>query len=197
MPAKRIVIYKEDKLITIILIIIIIILLLLWGIVSYNNFIKLRNNVKEAFSTMDIYLKKRFDLIPNLVETVKGYTKHESTTLEKVINARNKVTNAQSIPEQMEAESSLTNHLDSLFALSESYPDLKANRNFISLQNQLNQIENDIAYARKYYNGAVKQLNMECESFPSALIAKLFKFEEMPMYQITNNNERENIEVKF
>lgn len=150
----------------------------MWGIVSYNNFIKLRNNVKEAFSTMDIYLKKRFDLIPNLVETVKGYTKHESTTLEKVINARNKVTNAQSIPEQMEAESSLTNHLDSLFALSESYPDLKANRNFINLQNQLNQIENDIAYARKYYNGAVKQLNMECESFPSALIAKLFKFEE-------------------
>lgn len=189
--------FKEVKMITIILIIIIIISLLLWGIISYNNFIKLRNNVKEAFSTMDIYLKKRFDLIPNLVETVKGYAKHESTTLEKVINARNKVTNAQSIPEQIKAENSLSDRLNSLFALSENYPDLKANRNFINLQDQLNQIENDIAYARKYYNGAVKQLNTACESFPSMLIAKLFKFKEMPMYQITNSNERENIKVKF
>ena len=180
-----------------IIILLIIVGVLVWGIISYNNFVKLKNNVKEAFATMEVYFKKRFDLIPNLVETVKGYTQHEKTTLENVVKARNQLTNVQNISEQVDAENLLNESLKSLFALSESYPDLKANQNFKDLQNQLNQIEDDIANARKYYNGSVKQLNTACEKFPGVIIAKLFHFETMPMYQVTNDEERENVKVKF
>ena len=154
----------------------IVILLGIIFVVMYNGFIRLHNNCDEAFATMDVYLKKRYDLIPNLVETVKGYATHESQTLEKVIAART---------------------LKSLFALAESYPDLKANQNFLELSDQLRAVEEDIANSRKYYNAVVKQFNTKCEVFPSNLIASIFHFEKKPMFEVGAAEERENVKVSF
>ena len=135
------------------------------SISAYNNFVKLSNKIKEAFATMDVYLKKRYDLIPNLVETVKGYAKHEQGTLEKVISARNMAMNASNVGDKIEGENVLSGTLKSLFALSENYPDLKANQNFVSLQNDLNRMEEEIASSRKYYNAIVNTFNTKTEVF--------------------------------
>ena len=179
------------------IIIAIIIVLAIAFVGMYNSFIKLKNSCEEAFSTMDVYMKKRFDLIPNLVETVKGYAAHEKETLEKVMAARNGVQSAATVEEKMAQENVLTGTLKSLFAVAEAYPDLKANTNFLDLQNQLNLVEEDIANSRKYYNAVVKQFNTKCEMFPSNIIASIFHFEKKPMFEVDSAEERKNVEVKF
>ena len=179
------------------IIIAIIIVLAIAFVGMYNSFIKLKNSCEEAFSTMDVYMKKRFDLIPNLVETVKGYAAHEKETLEKVMAARNGVQSAATVEEKMAQENVLTGTLKSLFAVAEAYPDLKANTNFLDLQNQLNLVEEDIANSRKYYNAVVKQFNTKCEMFPSNIIASTFHFERKPMFEVDSAEERKNVEVKF
>lgn len=177
-----------------IVVIVIIIAILLFVISTYNGLIRMRNQCDEAFSTMDVYLKKRFDLIPNLVATVKGYAKHEAETLEKVIAARNQATG---LAEKVESEGQITSALKSIFALAENYPDLKANESFVKLQGQLEKIETDIEQSRKYYNGCVKQYRDKRMVFPSNIIAGIFHFEDRPMFEVTEAAERENVKVEF
>lgn len=179
-----------------IVIAVIVVLILIWLASTYNGLIRKRNTCEEAFSTMDVYLKKRFDLIPNLVSTVKGYAKHESETLEKVIAARNSGA-TQTVEERMQDENQITGALRQIFALSENYPDLKANQNFLDLQGQLKSIEADIANARKYYNGAVKEFNNACEQVASNIVANMFHFERKPMFEVKEEAERENVKVEF
>lgn len=174
----------------------IIVVVILYVLIVNNSIIKYFNRVKEAFSTMDVYLKKRFDLIPNLVETVKGYTKHESETLENVIKARNTYLSATTPEGQMEADGELTKAVSKLFALTESYPDLKANTNFMSLQGQLEETENKISSARQFYNDTVLKYNNKVEVIPSNIVASLFHFEKEPFFK-ANEQERENVQVKF
>lgn len=169
----------------------------IWVIGAYNGFIKLRNNVDEGFSTMDIYMKKRYDLIPNLVETVKGYAKHEKSTLESVMKARYSAMNSSTTEQKIENENILQGALKSLFAVTENYPDLKANENFTELQNSLKELEDEIANSRKYYNGVAKIYNTKREVFPSNIIANMFKFTKRPMFEIEDKEERKNVKVSF
>lgn len=166
-------------------------------ITVYNGLVKLGLMVDEAFATMDVYLKKRYDLIPNLVETVKGYAKHESETLEAVITARNKAQSASTPEAQMQAEGDLSQVMGRLFALTESYPDLKANTNFMDLQKQLQTLETEIAQSRKYYNGTVRQYNTKISVFPNNLLAGMFGFVKRPSFEITNEVERDTVKVSF
>jgi LemA protein len=172
-------------------------LLAIFVIGMYNSFIKLRNIVEESFSTMDVYMKKRFDLIPNLVETVKGYAAHEQGTFEKVTAARSAIQSAGNVEDRMAAENALTGTLKSLFAVAEAYPDLKANSNFMDLQAQLQLIEQDIANSRKYYNATVKDYNTKTEQFPANVIANIFNFKRKPMFELDNEAERQNVNVSF
>ena len=178
-------------------VLLLIIITAIWFVATYNAFIKLRNNVEEGFSTMDVYMKKRYDLIPNLVETVKGYATHEKDTLQKVIEARNMAMNSTSPQDQIKNDSALSGTLKSLFAVAESYPQLQANQNFLDLQNQLQVLEGEIASSRKYYNGVVKVYENKREVFPSNIVAKMFKFEEKSFYEVENSEERKNVKVKF
>lgn len=171
--------------------------LAVWYVSTYNGFVSLSVKCDEAYSTMDIYLKKRYDLIPNLVETVKGYAKHESETLENVVAARGMAVSARTPEEKAAAEGTLNSALSRLMAVSESYPDLKANANFADLQRQLQQMENEIANSRKYYNGVVKSFNIKCQSIPSSIVASLAHFTVKPLFEITNDVERENVKVQF
>ncbi|MFB0919434.1 MAG: LemA family protein [Oscillospiraceae bacterium] len=171
-------------------------IILLWVVSAYNGLVKLRNMVREAFSTMDVYMKKRYDLIPNLVETVKGYASHEAGTLEKVIQARNAAASATTVEGKIEGENALAGTLKSLFALAEAYPDLKANTNFMDLQRQLQAVEGDIANSRKYYNAVVRDYNTKIETFPSVIVASMFGFKQETMFEI-NSAERENVKVQF
>jgi LemA protein len=164
---------------------------------AYNNFVLLRNRVEEAFSTMDVFMMKRYDLIPNLVETVKGYAKHESETLERVIQARNMAVNASSPEDKMKAEGEFSGVLSRLFALSEAYPDLKANQQFLDLQNQLKLIEDDIAQSRKFYNGTTRQYNTSIETFPNNIVAGIFKFTRKPLFEVEDPSQRQNVKVQF
>ncbi|MCL1808880.1 MAG: LemA family protein [Clostridiales bacterium] len=168
-----------------------------WLAAGYNSFVKLKNMIEEAFSTMDVYLKKRYDLIPNLVETVKGYAKHESGTLEKVVQARNMAQGAATIEDKIAGENMLSGTLKTLFAVAEAYPDLKANENFMDLQKQLMRIEDEIANSRKYFNGVVKDFNTKVESFPSNIIAGIFHFTRKPMFEVESREERQNVKVQF
>lgn len=179
-----------------VIIVVVLVIIGLWIAGTYNKLIRKRNNAKEGFSTMDVYLKKRFDLIPNLVETVKGYATHERETLEAVMRARSQVATAGTFDQKFEHENMLTGALGRLFAVAENYPDLKANQNFLNLQEQLRSVEQDIANARKFYNGTVKDLNNSIEQFPSNVVAGIFHFEKMPMFEI-NEESRENVQVKF
>ena len=166
----------------------------------YNKLVSLKNRVLEAWSGIDVQLKRRYDLIPNLVNTVKGYAAHESGTLEKVIQARNQAMSAGSggnIGAQVQAENALSGTLKSLFALSENYPDLKANTSFIQLQNTLGEIEENLSNARRYYNALVRDNNTAVEAFPSNLIANNFNFGKFDFFEIENEAERQNVEVKF
>lgn len=177
--------------------VVVVVLLVLYGVSQYNGFVGLKNRVDEAYSTMDVYLKKRYDLIPNLVETVKGYTKHEQETLTGVINARNAAVSATTPDARIAAEGELGQVMGRLFALTESYPDLKANTNFIDLQTQLKTIETEIAQSRKYYNGVVRTYNTKRESFPSNIIAGMFNFTAKPLFEIEDVTQRENVKVQF
>ncbi len=174
----------------------ILVVVLVVGVGYYNTFVRLRTQTDEAFSTMDVYLKKRYDLIPNLVEVVKQYASHEKETLEKVISARNMAMGAQSLDEKAQNENMLSGTLKTLFAVSESYPDLKADTSFLNLQNQLTGLENEISQARKYYNGAVRALNTKVEMFPSNIIAGMTGFKKYPFFTV-DESERENVKVQF
>lgn len=174
----------------------IITLIIIYVFVLYNNFIKLNNKVKEAFSTMDVYLKKRWDLIPNLVEIVKGYAKHEKDTLREVVNLRNSAYDKIPNDEKIKINEKLSNNIYKIMALAESYPDLKANENFKNLSNQLTKIEDDIANSRKYYNGSVRIYNNKVEMFPSNIFAKIFGYKVKSMFE-ADKSERENVQVKL
>lgn len=180
----------------VIIAVVVVLSIVIWLISTRNSLVGLRNNVEEAFSTIDVYLKKRWDLIPNLVETVKGYASHESETLTKVVEARNVAMNATSAEDKIAAENMLSGTLKSLFALQEAYPDLKANQQFAMLQSQLTAIENDIAQHRKYYNATVKQFNNKIMFFPSNLIANAMKLTKKPFFEV-EESERQNVQVKF
>ncbi len=184
-------------LIVLIVVIAIVVILLLWVMGTYNSLVRGKNGIEEAFSTMDVYLKKRFDLIPNLVETVKGYAAHEKETLEKTIAMRNAAGNARDFNERIQSESALSGAVRNLFAIAENYPDLKANQNFLELQGQLRGCEEDIANARKYYNAVVRRFNDRVMMFPSSIIAGMFHFEKQPMFEVANEAERENVKVSF
>ena len=175
----------------------VLLLFVIWLICVYNGLIKARANFEESFSTMDIYMKKRYDLIPNLVETVKGYAKHEKEALEGVMQARYSCMSANDPKDRAKKEHMLAGTLKTLFKVTENYPQLKANANFMDLQSRLNELEVDIVNARKYYNGCVKQLNNKIMMFPSNLVAKMFKFEIQPLFEIVTEEERENPKVKF
>lgn len=169
----------------------------IWFVAGYNGFITMRNRIEEAFATMDVYLKKRYDLIPNLVETVKGYAAHEQGTLEKVVAARNMAASANSMEEKLKGETQLQATLKSLFAVAEAYPDLKANTNFMDLQRQLQKLEDEIASARKYYNAVVKEFNTKTELFPSNLIAGIFHFTRKTMFEVDDQAQRDAVKVQF
>ena len=178
------------------IILIIVVLIILWVVSTYNSLITLRNRVKDAWSQIDVQLKRRFDLIPNLVETVKGYTKHESETLENVIKARNSYVSATLPEDQMKADGELTQAISKLFALTEAYPDLKANQNFMDLQAELQQTEDKIAMSRQFYNDIVMQYNNKVEMVPSNIVANIFKFNKEAFFE-ANSVEKENVQVKF
>lgn len=187
---------RKGELMTLIIIGVIIAVLVVAVIAMYNGFVKSSNDCEEAFSTMDVYLKKRFDLIPNLVETVKGYASHEKETLNAVTAARTAVGNSSSTAEKLANENVLSGTLRSLFAVAEAYPDLKANANFQELMGQLQKVEEDIANARKYYNAVVKKYNIKVQAFPSSIIASMFHYEKKPMFE-TDAASRENVKVDF
>ncbi|MBP1157381.1 MULTISPECIES: LemA family protein [unclassified Paenibacillus] len=161
----------------------IVVIVVLYVIATYNGLVKLRNWVKESWSQIDVQLKRRHDLIPNLVETVKGYAKHEQETLEKIIQARNQMLNGTP-NERIEADNQLQSALKSIFALGEAYPDLKANQNFLRLQEELTNSENKVAYSRQLYNKTVAEYNIKRESFPSNIIAGMFSFKEEQLLTI-------------
>ena len=175
---------------------VLILAIIIWFIASYNKFVSLRAHVEDSFSTIDIYLKKRFDLIPNLVETVKGYAKHESETFRQVTEARAQMGKASTRAEIVEADKALSRALYSFRRVTENYPELKANTNFMDLQAQLRTIENELVNARKYYNACVRELNTKILSFPSLIVARLFKFTASELFEIAPE-ERENIKVSF
>ena len=178
----------------------IVILVALFAISLYNGLIRLKNRVDEAWSDIDVQLKRRYDLIPNLVSTVKGYASHESQTLEAVVNARNVAMAAQSSGDakaQGEAENALSGTLKSIFALAENYPDLKANTNFLELQRELSDTENKIQASRRFYNGNVRDFNTKIQSFPNNIVASWLKFSEYKFFEIGSEGERQNVEVKF
>lgn len=179
-----------------IILIIVVVLLVLYVISVYNSLVNLKNKVEDQASQIDVELKRRFDLVPNLVETVKGYTKHEKETLENVVKARNSYVSADNLGDQLKADGELTNAISKLFALTESYPDLKANENFMNLQNELSAIEEKIVYARQFYNDSVLMLNNKVEMFPSNLVAKMFNFTKKEFFE-ASSVERENVKVKF
>ncbi len=174
-----------------------IIAIVAWYFSTHNRFIQLRNSVEEAYSTMDVYLKKRFDMIPNLVETVKGYAKHESDVLTGITKARANVEAATTTAEKLEANAELTRALRNMNLVVENYPDLKANTNFLDLQNALRATEGEIANARKYYNAVTKAFNTKRETIPSSIVAKRMKLEKQPYFEVEDVAERKNVTVKF
>lgn len=175
---------------------VIVVLLIIYVVGVYNGLIQLRNKVDDQASQIDVQLKRRFDLIPNLVETVKGYTKHEKETLEGVVNARNAYNTAGSLEDQLKADGELTKAMNKLFALAEAYPDLKANENFTKLQEELSSIEEKIVYSRQFYNDSVLKYNNKIEMFPSSIIAGMFNFKKRQFFE-ASNEERQNVQVKF
>lgn len=178
------------------IIIAIVVIILIAIFVTYNSFVQLNNKVKEAFATMDVYLKKRWDLIPNIVETVKGYAKHEKSTLKEVIELRNSAYDKMSDDEKIKTNEQLSKDISKIMALAEAYPDLKASENFKDLSNQLTKVEDDIANSRKYYNGTVRLYNNKVEMFPSNIIAKIFGYKSKNMFE-ASEIERENVKVEL
>lgn len=173
------------------------VLVVLWLMGAYNSLVRLRNRVREGWAQIDVQLKRRYDLIPNLVETVKGYASHERETFEAVIAARQQGIDAKGIAEQAEAENLITGALKQLFALSEAYPDLKANQNFLQLQEELTSTENKVGFARQYYNGEVRGLNNKIEMFPSNIVAGMFGFKMAEFFELEEEAAREAPKVQF
>jgi LemA protein len=184
------------NLIITIVVIVLIVFILITFVHLYNNLVSLRNRVKNSYSQIDVQLKRRNDLIPNLVETVKGYAAHEKGVLEEVTKARAGVMNASGVEETSAADNQLTGALKTLFAVAESYPDLKANDNFQQLQAELSETEDKISYARQFYNDVVLKYNNACQTFPSNIFARLFHFEEAEFFEAPAS-DREVPEVKF
>jgi LemA protein len=180
-----------------IIIIVVVVLLVLFLIVQYNGLVRLRNRIDNAWSQIDVQLKRRHDLIPNLIETVKGYAAHESGTLEKVVQARNAAISAQGPEQSAQAENMLSGALKSIFALAEAYPDLKANQNFISLQEELTSTEDRISYARQFYNDSVLKYDNKLETFPSNTIAGMFNFKSREYFKTDDPTDREVPKVQF
>ena len=172
------------------------VLLLLWVVVTYNGLVRLRNRIQNAWAQIDVQLRRRYDLIPNLVETVKGYAAHEKGTFEAVTEARANAINAQGPVEQARAENMISGALKSLFAVSEAYPDLKANQNFLALQEELSGTEGRISYARQYYNDAVLRLNTKIQTFPTNILAGMFGFKEHEYFE-ADDTSRGPVSVQF
>lgn len=177
----------------------IIVVIVLWVVFAYNRLVTLVNRTKEAWSDIDVQLKRRYDLIPNLINTVKGYATHEAGTLEKVTEARNLAMGAQSIADKSNAENMLEGTLKSLFAVAENYPDLKANTNFLELQRELSDTENKIQASRRFYNGNVRDLNTKIESFPSNIIASMFSFAKRDFFELSSDeaSAKDPVSVQF
>ena len=173
------------------------VVILLWVMFAYNKFVSLVNRTDEAWSDIDVQLKRRYDLIPNLVNTVKGYATHEKEAFENVTKARSMAMGAQSVEDHAKAENMLTGALKSMFALAEAYPDLKANQNFLALQQELSDTENKIQSARRFYNGNVRDLNTGIQSFPGNIIAGMFKFAKRTFFELDNEAAKQPVEVKF
>jgi LemA protein len=182
--------------IALIIVLVLIVLVVIVAIVTFNGVVRLRNRVDAAWSQIDVQLKRRYDLIPNLVETVKGYAAHERQTLEAVIQARNMGVNAQGPAEQAQAENMITGALKSLFALSEAYPDLKANQNFLQLQEELTATEGRIAYARQFYNDTVQRYNTKIQTFPAVIVAGAMNFSPREYFEV-DEQSREPVRVSF
>ncbi len=178
------------------IVIIVVVILAIWIVLIYNSLIRLKNRIQNAWAQIDVQLKRRYDLIPNLIETVKGYAKHEKETLKMVTEARNMMGKAKSVDQKARAENMLTSALKSLFAVAEAYPDLKANQNFMMLQEELSGTENKIAYARQFYNDTVLKYNNKIQVFPSNVIANLIGFKEKEFFE-TETGERKPVKVKF
>ena len=173
----------------------VIVIILVYAIILFNSFASLDNKVKEAFSTMDIYLKKRWDLVPNLVEVVKAYAKHEKDTLEEITKLRGSIYDDMSNDEKIKTNVKLTRDIDKIMLLVEAYPEFKASDNFKDLSDKLVKIEDDIANSRKYYNGTVRIFNNKVEMFPNNIFAKIFGYKSKPMFE-AKISERENVDVK-
>ena len=178
------------------IIVAIIVLILIYFGLTYNSLVKLNNTVKEAFSTMDVYLKKRWNLIPNIVETVKEYARHENSALKEIVELRNGTYDSMSSDEKVDVNNKLSQKINKLIAIAEAYPNLKANENFKDLSEQLTKIEDDIANSRKYYNGTVRIFNNKVQMFPSNVVAGILGFKEQKMFEVSEN-ERENVQVKL
>jgi LemA protein len=169
----------------------------LWFVVIYNSLVRLRNGVKNAWSQIDVQLKRRYDLIPNLVETVKGYAAHERGTFDEVTTARQAGIDASTVKDQAEAENMITGALRRMFAVAEAYPDLKANQNFLALQEELASTENKIGFARQYYNDTVQEFNTRQEVFPANLVASMLGFQRADFFEIEDTTQRDAPKVKF
>lgn len=180
-----------------IILIVVIVLLILFIISLYNNLVKLRQRVKNAFSQMDVQLQRRFDLIPNLVNTVKGYMNHEEGTLTKIAELRTSWANSTTVAEKAELDNQLSGALKTIMAVSENYPDLKANTNFIELQEELKSTEDKIAFARQFYNDTVTMYNMKIEVVPSNIVASLFGFKPESLFKVDSSEARQNVKVDF
>lgn len=179
------------------IVVVVLVLVLLWVVTSYNRLVRLNISADEAFSQIEVQLKRRADLIPNLVETVKGYAAHEKSTLDAVISARAKATSATGISDVAAADSQLTTALRGLLAVAESYPDLKASTNFLSLQEELSTTENKVAFARQFYNDTVRSLNQAVKTFPSSLFTGIAKVTARAFYEVENPTDRNVPNVKF
>ena len=178
-------------------ILIVVVLVVVWLVFAYNKFVRLTKQSEEAWSDISVQTKRRHDLIPNLVNTVKGYATHEQGTLDKVIQARNSAMSATTPDSLGKAENVLTGALKSVFALAEAYPDLKANTNFLQLQKELGDTEDKIMSSRRFYNGTVRDLNTAADLFPSNIIANMFHFAKREFFELENKEEGEAVEVKF
>ncbi len=180
------------------IVIAVVVLCVLYIVLTYNKLIKLNNDTKEGFATMDVYLKKRWDLIPNIIEVVKGYAKHEKDTLKEVVEIRNSVKSYDKLSNEQKIKTNeqITGEITKLMALVESYPDLKANKNFLSLQQSLSEVEDEIAQSRKYYNAVVRNYNNKVEMIPSNIVAKMLGYKSKTMFE-ANESERKNGKVEI
>ena len=176
---------------------ILLVLIVIWAIGAYNGLVTLRQRVKNAWSQIDVQLQRRFDLIPNLVETVKGYTKHEEEVLTKVTELRTSWAKATTVGEKAELSNELSGALKTIMAVSENYPDLKANQNFAQMQEELQNTENKVAYSRQFYNDTVTKYNTKLQIFPTSILAGMFHFTEEELFKVDSDEKRENVKVSF